>query len=309
MDSRDEAPQGAKDKLHWLKELGQLRDGLLVLVTAVYALGYIVWSVVGWKLGLGALPVLDAQYFLAGLPIVVTLMLILSVIRVLRSLFLEKWPRWFGRMSIKYQVKLWTGILYGGPATSLVLLVLAIHWIRPRAESVGYLVSFLAFIIIMICTTLFGTRHTWSYFVKTLQEKFPNQLESKLLSRVQKYTMPYFRVLELQNTVFLPILAGCFGIFFYVNTLFVLIPQEIGGARPRFAQLDIIGTDLSNETKEALVKHNEDLATTGVVRTHKVSVFFSGRDHMLIGFRDEYNRPTYLIEISKDAVSAVEWCH
>ena len=49
-----------------LGELGGSRDGILLLAGALYALGYVVWSVHAWREGLGLLPAPELQYLLAG---------------------------------------------------------------------------------------------------------------------------------------------------------------------------------------------------------------------------------------------------
>ena len=52
----------------WLKPFAGLRDGLLVVGAGLYGIGYLVWSIRAWWEGLGLLPVLSAQYFVAGAP-------------------------------------------------------------------------------------------------------------------------------------------------------------------------------------------------------------------------------------------------
>lgn len=54
------------EQTNWLVRVGALRDGLLVLASILYGLGYLVWSVHAWEQDLGLLPALDAQYFVAG---------------------------------------------------------------------------------------------------------------------------------------------------------------------------------------------------------------------------------------------------
>lgn len=49
-----------------LKGLGDLRDGILVSIGLIYALGYLIWSFSAWRNNLGMLPLLEPQYLLAG---------------------------------------------------------------------------------------------------------------------------------------------------------------------------------------------------------------------------------------------------
>src|SRR5271157_5611184 len=52
-----------------------MRDSVLVVGAGLYALGYLVWSLYAWVQGLGLLPVLSAQYIVAGATIGVFLLL------------------------------------------------------------------------------------------------------------------------------------------------------------------------------------------------------------------------------------------
>ncbi len=59
---------------NWLTRIGGLRDGFLVMASVIYGTGYLVWSLQAWRLGLGLLPALDAQYFAAGfIPVLVVI--------------------------------------------------------------------------------------------------------------------------------------------------------------------------------------------------------------------------------------------
>ncbi len=50
----------------WLEWLGKRRDGFLVAGASIYGLGYAVWTYNAWDQGLGLLPAIESQYFLAG---------------------------------------------------------------------------------------------------------------------------------------------------------------------------------------------------------------------------------------------------
>src|SRR5690349_2113251 len=49
-----------------LIKLGSVRDGLLILLSLVYALGYSVWAINAYSRNLGLLPALQFEYFIAG---------------------------------------------------------------------------------------------------------------------------------------------------------------------------------------------------------------------------------------------------
>jgi len=75
-----------------INRLGELRDGLLLLAGFVYLLGYTSWANYALTTRIGLVPVLDAQYFAAGIvPALILLLFILSV-RMLRA-----FQRWLKR--------------------------------------------------------------------------------------------------------------------------------------------------------------------------------------------------------------------
>jgi hypothetical protein len=51
------------------KPLIQIRDVVLAYGALLYLVGFVVWSVYAWSDGLGVLPLLSAQYILAGLTV------------------------------------------------------------------------------------------------------------------------------------------------------------------------------------------------------------------------------------------------
>lgn len=67
--------------VNWMKQIGGLRDGFLVIASVLYILGYIIWSVSAFQSDLGLLPAIESQYFIAG--IVPTLILWLVYIGVI----------------------------------------------------------------------------------------------------------------------------------------------------------------------------------------------------------------------------------
>lgn len=50
-----------------LLAMGELRDATLFVATAIYVLGYSTWAIYSARRGLGVLPPLEGQYFLAGI--------------------------------------------------------------------------------------------------------------------------------------------------------------------------------------------------------------------------------------------------
>jgi len=48
------------------KTLAELRELGMILVAIMYIIGYVTWSAYAYQIGLGPMPALDAQYFVAG---------------------------------------------------------------------------------------------------------------------------------------------------------------------------------------------------------------------------------------------------
>jgi hypothetical protein len=80
--------------LELLKDPTKLRDAALILGGVIYLSGYSVWSVLAWLEGLGPVPVLDSQYFVAGLPAVAGLVITVVLTLGVRHLLVNKWPEY-----------------------------------------------------------------------------------------------------------------------------------------------------------------------------------------------------------------------
>ena len=77
--------------------LGDIRDGILVGASALYLLGYFGWAVFAWGFQLGVAPAFQAQYFVAGLPLLVVVALATAAAVLLRRLLIQRWLGWFGK--------------------------------------------------------------------------------------------------------------------------------------------------------------------------------------------------------------------
>lgn len=73
------------------KQVGGLRDGLIVTGILIYGVGAAVWSYHAWRFNLGLLPVLDIQYFVAGIVPVMIVMSVFMVTYLTKSLLEMFW--------------------------------------------------------------------------------------------------------------------------------------------------------------------------------------------------------------------------
>jgi hypothetical protein len=77
-----------------LAALGLYRDAVLLITSADYVLGYIVWATLAYRERLGPLPVLDAQYFIAGAPVLIVAVLCVLILFAANKAL----SRWIGSM-------------------------------------------------------------------------------------------------------------------------------------------------------------------------------------------------------------------
>jgi hypothetical protein len=275
-----------------MKWIGELRDGLLVTATILYILGYIIWAINAWQWNLGLLPVLESQYFLAG--IVPALSLAASYFAAIRGFPL-----------LRKKV-----IIFLKPSET--------GWNRPL--SAVFLYAALALMLITAYYTKFGSIIPIMGPSKSVL--WLGLIDLLILFAILSIVLlpPHWKSTRW-GTIFSPLLAIL--LFFEIMWLYIfyvypLIPQEFGGPQARCAYLDIVKAQVSNETLEAITPTNATMADSQVVRSTPVGVFFSGNDFILVkpyveeqeGSSSTYsiwgNAKTY--EIRRSAVKAITWC-
>src|SRR3989442_1510844 len=80
----------------WIQPLGKFRDGILIIASASYIVGYAVWSYNAMQNKLGLLSAIDAQYFIAGAVPIFILLTSYFIGRYLKRLS-DQWPAYVGR--------------------------------------------------------------------------------------------------------------------------------------------------------------------------------------------------------------------
>jgi hypothetical protein len=134
------------------------------------------------------------------------------------------------------------------------------------------------------------------------------------------------------NTVFIRIifvaLFGFLAITYYLDLLYSRLPQALGGVRPRCAYLDVVKTDVSQDTLRALfpaeasvpvsssspgVAPSPGVANRSVIRDNEtpksetvrsvaVAILYSGSDYTIL--RVDGN----VYELKKDVIRAIDYC-
>jgi hypothetical protein len=300
--------------LAWLRHIGEARDGILILGGALYLLGYLVVSLNAWRNGLGLLPILEAQYLVAGLPAAIILSLI-YFITVQNLRFVDALRKWLKEHSGKTgwqnvpriffkTVQYTSAISFAG----LLLLMLRGKKAPPTLIHVAYLIA----IYIMLLTYAASDKEEGSGLLAWVNRKY-NQL----------------------MVVVFPVTFGVFLLGLYMLLFYPSLPQSFGGAKPRCAFLDLARDEISPKTLASVLpaenlpatvqpspapSPNEGAASSSgqgkvgeseinIVRSDRVEILFSGGDYTLIRIaRLEGNQPQEVYEIKKDAIHAVKPC-
>lgn len=283
-----------------LKNLGGLRDGLLVLVSLVYVLGFSVWSVVAWINNLGALPVLDAQYFTAGLPPFMAAVSVGALIHLSRRVLLEIWPRWLSSLSLKNQLLIHA--LLGGVALVILVALLGAEWLQTTPSDIGFAGGFLAVFFIGLLQQPIVLLTRWLDF---LVDRGSLSQEAAKELRTHWGWKFIVRRPSLSNLYLLFAALGAAGIFYWTSVLYLKVPQEFGGAEPRCAQLDVVWSDLSPETRQNLPVASPSNEEQMVVGTKEVMIYFVGGESIMMRTREMGGAS---IELSRSAVKAFRWC-
>jgi hypothetical protein len=108
---------------------------------------------------------------------------------------------------------------------------------------------------------------------------------------------------------FIPFFVVLTGILYFYLEIYPVLPQELGGVKPKCAFLDIEKNKLSSETLDAIIPTSLTTQDGPIVRSVKVDVYYSGGGALLIKpnhTQQERSSTTY--EIQKSAIQVITWC-
>lgn len=188
--------------------VGQVRDAVLFVATAAYVLGYLTWAIYSNDVGLGVLPPLEGQYFLAG---AVPLLLLVTAVVALRAI--APLPAAAARQTAKR----WSELIVG--ASVLLILV---------PPAIGQLVTISTTVALWLL--VFGV--AGMYFGLALSVRAA-ETGTGIVLWLLRVSVPL-------------LVAG--GIGLCATRLFPLLPRELGGPRPQCVQLDVATAALSPAT-------------------------------------------------------------
>ena len=260
---------------NWLTRIGGLRDGFLVMASVIYGTGYLVWSLQAWRLGLGLLPALDAQYFAAGFIPVLVVIAAIYVFNLANELLkrLLTWLHSEPRTSGKSAVGTAAYVLSIAPIAFLLV-----------ANSSGFLEQIIPWewaIPIVIVALLLGSLLSPSK-IGGIESK-PNRL---------------YRVFQLGNVIFG---GAAIAVVYFIGSVYPYIPQELGGLRARCAYIDLHKDQLSTFTLSALTAVAE-LSSTPIIRTKRLEIFYASSDVVMVGLDNR------VYELDKATIEAISSC-
>lgn len=269
-----------------LKSAGELRDGFLVVGATLYFLGYVTWALNSWQRGLGLLPALESQYFIAGIVPAAVILASYALVKLGVS-GVSKLQEWLRRHISKHR-RLGCLLFIISPTFFCLSLLSAIKGWSPPVT--------VAFFILFLLSAIVA----------------PDMNDSSASRRTT-------RIMESALLILIVGASGLVALAFYLAVIYPTLPQALGGVKPRAVCLDVSTQDLSEETLAALIRKPAAEATPEppavekpaqkaagdgkpVAHSDEVELMFPGSDFILIGVGDK------VYEIKKDAVHAVKPC-
>jgi hypothetical protein len=202
--------------------VGELRDAVLFLATAIYVLGYVTWAIYSADQGLGVLPPLEGQYFLAGL---VPLVLLAVAIAALTAIVPPADARVRGR------AKKLGGIIMTVAMVPAGVLALVDNWVDVPLVLEG------AVLVVVV----FGTYVGMGLKIRS------GEAGTGWMVWVFRLAVPVFVVS---------------GLLIYATRVFPLLPRELGGPRPFCVELDVTAASISPATLVMLKARGGTVAAT-----------------------------------------------
>lgn len=300
----------------FLRYLGRIRDGLLVLLGLMYAAGFLVLNYNAWRNGLGVLPALDFQYFVAGfVPVALALAAVVasSMIKTLNYRlyigFTKRPDLAAGLVSVLGQTTLLLS-LGAGLGFGLMKLLLRgpiLRWVTNYNEMLARNLPDWLANQLGIETTF--EVDSWLWVVVgllgfALLLLFPAAVSVAKPARAWRvrslnYVAQQFPLAILALVVF----------FFYVTLAYPQLPLQLGGPMPDCAQLDIEKSKLSPQTLVQLAGTAAVSARSEVVRTKELDILFLAGNTLVV-------RPAKLasggaasvFRMDRAAVRSIVWC-
>jgi hypothetical protein len=265
----------------WIVRLGDIRDGLLVAGAVLYGFGYVAFSVFAWIHHLGPVPGIEAQYFIAGIPVLLVVMFGIATALVLHRFHTVTWPARYAAASLRVR---WVMSV----AVALTLIALTIYINTVGQMHLKY--SNLRWLDVVVLMAMV-------FLLPVMRLPIGN---ISFVDRIYQKTLTLFVAAYIVS-------FGILAALFYLQFVYQRIPQALGGGAPRAAILSLNTETLPPSTVQMLTdkapQKDEKLADST-----RLLVFVDTKDTLLVAVRErQVGKPWDLFEISRSSVTAVRW--
>lgn len=308
-------PDELKKIFDWFIGFTEHKTALAFAAGIIYVLGYLTWAWHAWRNGLGMLPALEAQYFVAGAVPFIIILLVYCAIRVSLS-FRLKYTKWFTTRCLKSTVlraelltkkEQWPSLfLLVTPIVLFILLIVSQFTLVPAVQDTsgssgtGYWSAIWTFYLTRPWGLATSGMAILVLLIWPTVDYQGRGLLDKAISIIRKVRLGII-------CLYICVLGGA-GIFLYLTVLYPVLPQEYGGVRPRAAYLDIVPDQTSaNTTLEALTDILPESAGP-VFRTEQLDVYFVQTDYILVKKHGQTGQETNTYEIKQSIIKAITWC-
>lgn len=265
--------------VHWLKWLGDHRDGFLLGGAFVYGVGYLVWSYNASQHHLGQLPALEAHYIVAGL-VPAAVLVIALLAKKLCFWVCDSVPK---QEKVSTQRKL---------AAYVCLAVIFIGC----AVSFRFCFYSLSAVLGGVVASIFGYLGL-VLFGGGLQPRF---------SLIRTFMVYAFAICALPLYLSLyPKLPQSLGGPRPRQAYVDLVISQIAPASIEA----LVGPDYGVKTAGDALSYKTGGSADGVVQSKRLNVYFSNSDYMLVRVATEIKpHEGTLFELRKEVIRAVQWC-
>ena len=270
--------------MSFVRQLGELRDGLLVLGAGVYVTGYAVWAAYAYSNGFGPVPALDAQYFVVGFPVFCTLCLAIIVVIGVAYVLNRYWRSLHQLVPLRVRKRAPRVIIVVTLAMATLYWVLR-HHLLPIAAAVGDVT------LVIIYST--GALLTFMFMLADddFLDPYGDALKPLMVTEV---------LLFLSGWVVLLVVTT------YVFDIYPLVPSALGGPSPRIAQLDISRESLSVRTRGDIVGPTS--SGDRILCSKRLFVYSETADFLWVATEQRRAGKTWTIhQLPRSSILTIHW--
>jgi hypothetical protein len=269
--------------------------------------------------------VLEAQYIVAAVPLVVIACTVLVTIRLGQRFFMNWWPAYYLKLSRRRQIAAAAG-LFALTAVGSIAFVLSAREPSPLPTSIIAVAALITLISALFFYAIapisialqWDAARKWQKRRGESQEPEQDTMAVALsLKRLGGWIARYYRHQAHVNVFFLPAVAGLVLVVLYLNNIYYRIPQSLGGARPRCAEIDFSAREVSPETRKVLFTGAQVLLvpqkvlpavaslSEGVIRSKPLKVLFVGSDILIVRVAGSSE---VILEMDRKVIKSIRWC-